>query len=279
MSRDHIQDLVYAASINDPEEFWARQAENLHWHKKPSKAYQSGIKHLRASNISHEHWSWFPDGEISTTYNCVDRHVKSGFGQNTAIFYDSPVTGIKEQYSYSQLLEEVEILAGVLREEGVRKGDVVLIYMPMIPAAVFAMLAITRLGAMHSVVFGGFSPSALAQRIESSRPRVIMTASCGIEGGKKPLAYKSMIETAIQKSCFKPVKTMVWQREQLRWDPVVKDEGQRNWQRLVKSARNRGLKAGAEAIHSTDGLYIIYTSGTTGRSDGSIQRHVFEITD
>jgi propionyl-CoA synthetase len=143
--------------------------------------------------------------------------------------------------------------------------------MPMIPAALFAMLAIARLGAIHAVVFGGFSPSALAQRIEASRPVAVMTASCGIEGAKKPTEYKSMIEAAIQKSRLKPSKTIIWQREQMRWDPVLKEQGQRNWQRLVKSARNRGVKAEAVAIASGDGLYIIYTSGTTGLPKGVVR--------
>ncbi|KAL1793871.1 hypothetical protein ACET3X_007292 [Alternaria dauci] len=271
MPQEHIQDQVYAASISNPEQFWQRQANNLYWHKKPSKAFQRSTKHLKKSNVSHEHWEWFPDGEISTTYNCVDRHVASGNGERVAICWDSPVTGQKEQYTYQQLLQEVETLAGVLREEGVKKGDVVLIYMPMIPAALFAMLAIARLGAIHAVVFGGFSPAALAQRIEASRPVAIMTASCGIEGAKKPTEYKSMIEGAVQKSSFKPFKTIVWQREQLRWDPVVKEEGQRNWQRLVKSAKNRGLKADAVPVKSGDGLYIIYTSGTTGLPKGVVR--------
>ena len=131
----------------------------------------------------------------------------------------------------------------------------------MIPAALLAMLAITRLGAIHAVVFGGFSPNSLAQRMEVSRPKVIMTASCGIEGTKGPTAYKALIERAIEKSSFKPSITVVWQRDQLRWDPVVKEDGQRNWQRLVKSARNRGLKAAAVPVKSSDALYIIYTSG------------------
>lgn len=131
----------------------------------------------------------------------------------------------------------------------------------MIPAALFAMLAISRLGAIHAVVFGGFSPNALAQRMEVSRPKAVMTASCGIEGNKGPLAYKTLLEAAVQKSTFKPPKIIVWQREQLRWDPVRKEHGQRNWQRLVKSAKNRGLKAEAVAVKSSDPLYIIYTSG------------------
>ncbi|EFQ89058.1 hypothetical protein CFE70_000831 [Pyrenophora teres f. teres 0-1] len=271
MAQTYIQDQVYAESISNPEAFWQRQASYLHWHKKPTKAFQKTTKHLKKSNVTHPHWQWFADGEISTTYNCVDRHVADGRGDAVAVCWDSPVTGQKEQFTYAQLLQEVETLAGVLREEGVKKGDVVLIYMPMIPAAVFAMLAIARLGAIHAVVFGGFSPAALAQRIEASRPVAIMTASCGIEGTKKPAEYKSMIEGAVRKSSFKPDKTIVWQREQLRWDPVLKEEGQRNWQRLVKSARNRGLKADAVPIKSGDGLYIIYTSGTTGLPKGVVR--------
>lgn len=255
----------------DAEKFWSRQAENVYWHKMPSKAFQKSTKHLQKSKITHDHWSWYADGEISTTYNCVDRHVISGNGECVAIYWDSPVTQQREQYTYKQLLNEVETLAGVLREEGVKKGDVVLIYMPMIPAALFAMLAIARLGAMHAVVFGGFSPAALAQRMEASRPKAIMTASCGIEGTKKPTGYKSMIEEAIVKSSHKPDKTIIWQREQLRWDPVTKENGQRNWQRLVKSAKNRGLKADAVPVKSEDGLYIIYTSGTTGLPKGVVR--------
>lgn len=255
----------------DAEKFWGRHAENVFWHKKPSKAFQKSTKHLTKSNVSHDHWGWFADGEISTTYNCVDRHVKSGNGDYLAICWDSPVTRQREQYTYKQLLSEVETLAGVLREEGVKQGDVVLIYMPMIPAALFAMLAVARLGAIHAVVFGGFSPAALAQRMEASRPKAIMTASCGIEGGKKPTGYKSMIEGAILKSTHKPNKTIIWQREQLRWDPITKEHGQRNWQRLMKSAKNRGLKADAVPVKSGDGLYIIYTSGTTGLPKGVVR--------
>lgn len=141
----------------------------------------------------------------------------------------------------------------------------------MIPAALFAMLAIARIGAVHAVVFGGFSPTSLAQRIEASRPRAVMTASCGIEGSKGPMAYKKLLEEAIQKSAFKPSKTIIWQREQLRWEPLLKENGQRNWQRLVKSARNRGVKATAVPVKSSDGLYIIYTSGTTGLPKGVVR--------
>ena len=131
----------------------------------------------------------------------------------------------------------------------------------MIPAALIAILAIIRLGAIHAIVFGGFSPPSLAQRIDACHPRVIMTASCGIEGSKGPMAYQPLIEAARKRSNFKSEKVLVWQRDQLRWDPVKKEEGERNWQRLVKSARNRGLKADAVPVKSNDGVYIIYTSG------------------
>ena len=131
----------------------------------------------------------------------------------------------------------------------------------MIPAAIFAMLAAIRLGAMHAVVFGGFAAASLAQRIEAASPKVIMTASCAVEGSKGPLDYRPFVEGAIDKSKFKPLKTIIWQRDQKRWDPVMKEKGQRNWQKLVKSARGRGIKAEAVPVKSDDGVYIIYTSG------------------
>ncbi|KAF1984342.1 acyl-CoA synthetase/AMP-acid ligase-like protein [Aulographum hederae CBS 113979] len=269
----HIQDSTYAASISDPEAFWSHQASQLHWHKPPSSALRKTNKTFKAkdgTNISHPHWTWFPDGEISTSYNCLDRHVHAGNGEVVAIVWDSPVTGSKEEWTYSQVLREVEILAGVLREEGVRKGDVVLVYMPMIPATIFVLLACARLGAIHAVVFGGFSAPALAQRIDASKPRAIMTASCGIDGAKPPMGYRSFIEGALAKSTHQPYRTIIWQRDQLRWDPVRKETGERNWQRLVKSARNRGLKADCVPVKSNDGLYIIYTR-TTGLPKGVLR--------
>ncbi|KAL5371272.1 hypothetical protein DPSP01_014384 [Paraphaeosphaeria sporulosa] len=270
MVSEHTQDLVYRRANAKPDDFWGTQAKNVHWHKEPETVIKKSKKTLKGG-VSHDDWTWFPGGEISTTFNCVDRHVRHGKGSNIAIYWDSPVTGAKEQFTYYQLLQEVETLAGVLREEGVKQGDVVLIYMPMIPAALFAMLAIARLGAIHAVVFGGFAPAALAQRIDASRPKAIMTASCGIEGSKGPSGYKKIIEEAMERSTFKPYKTIIWQRDELRWDPVLKENGQRNWQRLVKSARNRGLKADAVPVKSEDGLYIIYTSGTTGLPKGVVR--------
>ncbi|EER24046.1 hypothetical protein D8B26_002218 [Coccidioides posadasii str. Silveira] len=266
----HPQDRTYSLSLRDPEAFWGHHAAHLHWHKPPSASLRRTTKHL-PSGTSHEHWSWFPDGEISTAYNCVDRHVRNGNGDNVAIIWESPVTGSKQKITYKQLLEEVEVLAGALREEGVKKGDVVLIYMPMIPAALYACLAIARLGAVHAAVFGGFAAASLAQRIEAAKPRAIMTASCGVEGSKGVVDYKPLVEGAIAKSSFKPSKVIVWQRDQLRWAPMQKLEGQRNWQRIVKSARNRGIRAEAVPVKSNDSLYVIYTSGTTGLPKGVVR--------
>jgi propionyl-CoA synthetase len=194
----HIQDEVHKQSLLNREEFWMRQAKSLHWHQEPTHALDIGTKTLK-DGTSHQHWSWFPDGKISTCYNCIDRHVEAGNGERLAIIWESPVTGDKEKYTYARLLAEVETLAGVLREEGVKRGQVVLIYMPMIPVALIAMLAIGRIGAIHAVVFGGFSPPSLAQRIEASKPPVIMTASCGIEAGKSPIAYQ--VSSPVQ-TCF-----------------------------------------------------------------------------
>lgn len=265
-----VQDAVQKRSLSDPKAFWDHHARQLHWHKPYSQVLRTQTKTL-PDGTKHPHWTWFPDGEISTTYNCLDRHVEAGNGDKVAMIWDSPVSNSKQKFTYAQMKEEVEILAGVLREEGVKKGDVVLIYMPMIPAAIFAMLATVRLGALHAVVFGGFAAASLAQRIEAAKPKVIMTASCAIEGAKGPLDYRPFVEGAIEKSKFKPEKTIIWQREIKRWDPVVKENGQRNWQRLVKSAKNRGLKAECVPVKSDEGIYVIYTSGTTGLPKGVLR--------
>lgn len=253
MSTLHPQDIAYEASISDPANFWAYQAKQLDWVKQPKTAFQRSTRKLE-DDISHPTWAWFPDGEISTSYNCVDRHVEAGNGEKIAIIWDSPVSEAKEKITYAKLQDEVETLAGVLREEGVKKGDTVLLYMPMIPAALIGILATVRLGAIHAVVFGGFSAASLAQRIEACNPRVILTASCGIEGAKGPLSYKPMVRSAIELSSHKPWKTIIWQRDQARWNDVRKEDGERNWQRCVRSAKMRGLKAGNVAVASNDPL-------------------------
>ncbi|KAL8772138.1 MAG: hypothetical protein Q9209_002573 [Squamulea sp. 1 TL-2023] len=267
----HLQDDVHLHALNDPNSFWAHQAIQLHWHKKPSTTLKRFSKVL-PSGIQHPSYTWFPDGQISTTFNCVDRHVLAGNGNVTAIIWDSPVVGIKQTISYGQLLQEVETLAGVLRDEGITKGDVVLVYMPMIPAALFAILAIARLGAIHAVVFGGFAPASLAQRIEASKAVAVLTASCGIEGGKGPMSYKPFIEQAIEKSHHKPRRVLIWQREQLTWHPISEGNGERNWQKLIRRAKEKNIKAEAVPVNSNDGLYIIYTSGTTGLPKGVLRQ-------
>ncbi|KAI9805242.1 MAG: hypothetical protein M1833_005695 [Piccolia ochrophora] len=266
----HFQDQVQVASIDDPEAFWSHHAQQLHWHRSPSRALLTHTKEL-SSGVSHSHWTWFPDGEISTCYNCVDRHVQDGHGGSTAIIWDSPVTNTRQSFTYNELQREVESLASVLRDEGVQRGDVVMVYMPMIPAVLFACLAVLRLGAVHAVVFGGFSPPSLAHRIEASRPRAIMTASCGIEGAKGPTSYKPLIEEALQKSSFKPERVLVWQREQMKWDSINARKGERDWKMLVKVAKEKKMKAEAIAVKSQDPVYIIYTSGTTGLPKGVVR--------
>ncbi|KAI1502778.1 AMP-binding enzyme [Biscogniauxia marginata] len=262
-----VQDDVHRQSLENPEAFWSHQADHLHWHKKPSSVLTRTTKKL-GNGVEHPHWSWFDGGEISTCFNCVDRHVLAGNGHQPAIFYDSPVTKTKRTITYAQLLDEVEVTAGALREEGVKRGDVVLVYMPMIPAALIGILAINRLGAIHAVVFGGFAATSLAHRIDASKPVAILTASCGIDGAKPPMGYKSFVSEAVQLSSHKPDRIIVWQRNELRWDPLDRTAGERDWFKLVRSCRARGVRAGCVPVAANECIYIIYTSGTTGSPKG-----------
>ncbi|KAI0100178.1 AMP-binding enzyme [Nemania sp. FL0031] len=266
----YLQDEVQSHSLTDPEGFWSAQAAHLHWHKPPTSILTKTTKKLE-SGIEHPHWHWFDGGEISTCFNCVDRHVLAGNGDKPAIYWDSPVTGAKQTLTYAQLLDEVEVTAGALRQEGVQKGDVVLVYMPMIPAALIGILAINRLGAIHAVVFGGFAPASLAQRIDASCPVAILTASCGIEGNKPPISYKPFIHEAIQLSSHKPSRVIVWQRNELRWDGLDPTSGERNWFKMVRSCRARNVKAACVPVGANEGVYIIYTSGTTGSPKGVVR--------
>ncbi|KAF2967753.1 hypothetical protein GQX73_g5831 [Xylaria multiplex] len=269
---NYIQDEVHAQSLKDPEAFWSAQAALLHWHKPPTAALTKTTKKLDSgSGVEHPHWRWFDGGEISTCFNCVDRHVLAGNGDKPAIYWDSPVTGAKQTLTYAQLLDEVETTAGALREEGVKRGDTVLVYMPMIPAALIGILAINRLGAIHAVVFGGFAPASLAQRIDASHPVAILTASCGIEGNKPPISYKPFIHEAIRLSSYKPGRVIVWQRNELRWDDLNKSGGERNWFKMVRSCRARNVKAACVPVGASEGVYIIYTSGTTGSPKGVVR--------
>ncbi|KAI0885661.1 AMP-binding enzyme [Annulohypoxylon maeteangense] len=267
----HLQDEVHRRSLENPESFWADHAAKLHWHKPPKSILTKTTKKF-GRGVEYPHWDWFTGGEISTCFNCVDRHVLSGNGNTPAIFYDSPVTKTKRAITYAQLLEEVEVTAGALREEGVKKGDVVLVYMPMIPAALIGILAINRLGAIHAVVFGGFAAASLAQRIEASKPVAILTASCGIDGAKPTMSYKPLLSEAVRISSHKPSRVIVWQRDELRWDPLDRSTGERNWYKIVQSCRGRGVKASCVPVGSADEIYIIYTSGTTGSPKGVVRQ-------
>ncbi|KAK1829090.1 acyl-CoA synthetase short-chain family member 3, mitochondrial [Podospora conica] len=270
----HPQDLAQHLSLTSPA-FWAHQASLLDWAVPPSTTlalHPSTVPHTSPPLI-HDHWTWFPDGELSTCYNCLDRHVLAGRGDHPAILYDSPVTSTKQRLTYAQLLHEVEVFAGVLREQGVKKGDVVLVYMPMIPAALVGILAVNRLGAVHAVVFGGFAATALAQRMEAAEPRAVLTASCGVEGGKGAISYQGFVEEAVGISTWKPERVVVWQREELRWEPVGEEKGERDWRGLVADAERRGVKAGCVPTKATDPVYLIYTSGTTGTPKGVVREN------
>src|SRR4051794_20942231 len=197
-------DDVFRSSTEDPEGFWLGAAQALDWHVAPTKALDgSGPPFLR----------WFPDGELNVCHNALDRHVDAGRGEQPALIYDSPVTGTKRTYTYAQLLDEVARFAGVLAGLGVGRGDRVVVYMPMVPEAAIAMLACARLGAVHSVVFGGFAPRELAVRIDDATPVVVVSASCGIEGSRV-LEYKPLLDKAMELAEHKPGKRVILQRPQ-----------------------------------------------------------------
>lgn len=238
----------------DPEYFWMRAARGVSWTKAPTRALDDSGAPL---------YRWFPDGELNTCFNAVDRHVEAGRGDRTALIYDSPVSGTARMITYDELLDQVSRFAGVLAGLGVRAGDRVVIYMPMIPEAVVAMLATARLGAVHSVVFGGFAPAELAARIEDATPTVIVTATCGIEPSRV-IAYQPLVEEAIALSAHKPRATVVLEREQV---PLHLDETTLDWHALMATAEPHACVP----VKATDPLYILYTSGTTGRPKGVVR--------
>ena len=196
---------AYDKSLRDPEGFWGAHAEECHWYKKWNKVLDDSRKPF---------YRWFAGGELNTCYNALDRHVDEGRGGQTALIYDSPVTNTIRSYTYSEFRDEVARFAGVLASQGVTKGDRVIIYMPMIPEAVMAMLACARLGAIHSVVFGGFAPNELATRIDDAQPKIIVSASCGIEVARV-IEYKPLLDEAIELAKHKPDKCIIYQRP--RW--------------------------------------------------------------
>jgi propionyl-CoA synthetase len=244
-------------SITDPEGYWAEQARLVDWVRRPTRVLDAERPPF---------YRWYPDGTLNTCYNALDRHVVAGHADRTALIYDSPVTDTVRRYSYAQLLEQVAAFAGVLRGFGVEKGDRVVVYMPMIPEAVIAMLACARLGAVHSVVFGGFAPHELAIRIDDARPKAVVSAACGIEPSRV-VEYKPMLDRALDLAEHKPDVCVVKQRPQAQATMV---EGRDvDWDVVMRAGRTS--PAECVEVAATDPLYVLYTSGTTGKPKGIVR--------
>jgi propionyl-CoA synthetase len=250
---------AYRRWERDPQGFWAAAAEDIEWYEPATKVFDA-----TAGVYGH----WFVGASCNTCFNAVDRHVAGGRGQQPAIIYDSPLAGAKSTLSYAQLLDEVRTLAAILRDFGVGRGDRVLLYMPMVPEAPIAMLACARIGAIHSVVFGGFAAKELATRIEDAKPKLVLSASCGIEPGRI-VTYKDLLDEAIQLSSSKPAACIILQRPQAR-APMIAGRDH-DWGALRGAAIKAGKSAECVPLAATDPLYILYTSGTTGRPKGVVR--------
>jgi propionyl-CoA synthetase len=250
---------VYESWKRDPEGFWAAAAADIDWIKPWDKVFDE---------TQGEYGRWFTGALCNTAYNCLDRHVLNGRGAQNALIYDSPVTGRKRIYTYRELLDEVATCAAMLTRKGVAKGDRVILYMPMIPEALIGMLACARLGAIHSVVFGGFAASELATRINDARPKAILSASCGIEPNRI-VKYKPLLDRAIELSESKPECCIIYQRPEERAALIPGRDF--DWVELMVSTRVRGDKAACAPVSALDPLYILYTSGTTGQPKGVVR--------
>jgi len=265
---------AYRFALEKRDDFWAEAAGALQWDRRWDKVLEDSQAPF---------YRWFAGGQLNTCYNALDYHVASGRAGQTAIIYDSPVTGTIQMITYQELLDDVAIFAGALRKLGVEKGDRVIIYMPMIPQTMVAMLACARIGAVHSVVFGGFAPNELAVRIDDAKPKIVLSASCGIEP-KGPIHYKPLLDKAIMLAGHKPQRCIIFQRPQVKAELIQGRDIE--WNDALQGVNPHAC----ETLLSTDPLYILYTSGTTGMPKGVVRdngghavalkwsmRHIYDI--
>jgi len=254
----HANDYAaqFAAARDNPQSFWGEAAKAIRWTREPTQV-------LDASRAPFYHW--FADGELNTCDNCLDRHVDAGRGDVTALIHDSPVTDSQQRYTYAELRNAVARFAGVIRDQGVAKGDRVIIYMPMIPEAVIAMLACARLGAVHSVVFGGFAGAELTKRIDDAKPRLVLSASCGIEPARV-VEYKPLLDRGLELAEHKVERCVIFQRETQRCELI--EDRDIDWNDALADAQ----PADCVPVAATDPLYVLYTSGTTGKPKKGVVR-------